>query len=354
MNVRNIKLRNKMYLFQGSLFKDPSLLVLFLLFLPACTQKKDGSCVIGSKTYTFYDEQRDNRLLTVELWYPTDIKSLDDPYLPDLVWQHPPIARNASLSSKKQKYPLILYSHGYLGDRLEPWLPKFLAQHSFITATVDHYGNTWFNKIEKWSRRPWHRALDIRFILETILQDPFLKEKIDTDRIGFAGFSQGGWTGLLLAGAGIDLPYTYDKYGPVKILDAYADCQEEDLSQYWPNDRIKAFFLLAPGVGEDMQLLTTTFHMIKKPVFIVTGSDDDIVIPEKNAFYYKKHITNAQLYVIPQAGHWQFLSVPTPFGIKELTKLQKLELITDPPGIDRAALHAQIGAQAVKFFNENL
>ena len=57
-------------------------------------------------------------------------------------------SRDAPLSNKKKQYPLIMMSHGSGGDRYNmSWLAEVLTANGYIVCAMDHYGNTWNNKI---------------------------------------------------------------------------------------------------------------------------------------------------------------------------------------------------------------
>lgn len=56
------------------------------------------------------DKSRDCPIVT-EIFYPADHKAKTE--IPQSVWKREPEARDALLSTEKDKYPLILFSHGY-------------------------------------------------------------------------------------------------------------------------------------------------------------------------------------------------------------------------------------------------
>ena len=104
---------------------------------------------IGQKTFEFFDDSRDRKLVT-EVWYPThDSFSENDkafsPFKRELT------VRDAK--TIKGQYPLVLFSHGNGGSRLSmEWLAQSLVKSGYIVAAVDHWGNTHDNKIGKIGR----------------------------------------------------------------------------------------------------------------------------------------------------------------------------------------------------------
>lgn len=79
-----------------------------------------------------------------------------------------------------------------------------MAEQGYIVVGIDHYGNTWKDYSEEISMNYWHRPLDISQTLDYLLNDSPFSSSIDSERIGFAGFSMGGLTGLWLAGGEIN------------------------------------------------------------------------------------------------------------------------------------------------------
>ena len=76
----------------------------------------------GITTFHFHDAER-NRPIVTEVWYPVDadIPAKASPGF----WLRCDEARDAPLSNKRTKYPLIIMSHGQSCDRFTiAWLAK--------------------------------------------------------------------------------------------------------------------------------------------------------------------------------------------------------------------------------------
>jgi predicted dienelactone hydrolase len=140
---------------------------------------------IGERTFDFMDTSRNRQIIT-EIWYPTDdiliaSDKANSPFVRDYT------IRNGHLPTIK--YPLIIMSHGTGGSRFTlEWLAQALVKKGFIVAAVDHWGNTFDNKIPLEFVKPWERPLDISFALTSLLNNAELKLIIDTSKIGAAGF----------------------------------------------------------------------------------------------------------------------------------------------------------------------
>ena len=86
------------------------------------------------------------------------------------------------------------------------------------------------------------------------------------------------------------------------------------------------------------------------PTYLVTGARDRQVPPDENATFAAKYIPNATLWIIPgPVDHEIFTNECTDEGRDELP-----EGCVDDPGVDRAKLHQEIGAAALKFFADSL
>ncbi|MCB1072428.1 MAG: dienelactone hydrolase family protein [Chlamydiia bacterium] len=273
---------------------------------------------IGQQSLSIIDEGR-NRPIEMMVWYPTHSNQLTNE---GTVWIQPDVALDAPI--KEGKYPLVLLSHGWGGEKIELlWLAETLAEQGYIVVGIDHYGNTWKDYSEEISMNYWHRPLDITQTLDYLLKDSPFSSSIDSERIGFAGFSMGGLTGLWLAGGEINQA-------------SYED------------PRIRAFFLMAPR-GKDFS--KSSLEKISAPLFIVTGKNDEILPYKENGGYISKHArTNRFELLEGEVGHPVFLNCPSEIGRENLSK----EITEDPLSIDRKKIHDRVSEMAVNFFRENL
>jgi predicted dienelactone hydrolase len=93
-----------------------------------------------------------------------------------------------------------------------------------------------------------------------------------------------------------------------------------------------------------------SLQRITIPVAIVAGDGDHIAPPTDNAQFFATNIRNAKLTILPGGvGHYTFLDVGTEAGRKQLP-----QLFVDNPGVDREAVHDQVGQMAAEFFDKEL
>jgi predicted dienelactone hydrolase len=309
-----------------------------------------------------------NGALRITIWYPAagterevDIGSATDPiFIAGRVATRAPFADAV-------RHPLILASHGFGGTaRQLTWLGASLARHGFIVAAVDHPGTNGADGVTpQGAYAPWERASDLKAALDFLLADPKLASHIDARRIGVAGFSLGGFTGALEAGARTDfdqfikfcngpsrdaicnpqLEFPLDYRGQAEVLarPEMRDLRARENSDF-RDPRITAAFLIAPALVQAFDFATV--KRIHIPVEIVLGSADPIAPPGTNGELLARLIPGARLKVFPAVGHYDFLSECGPAGAKEAAAY-----CTDGVGTKRADTHASTVAAAIEFFD---
>lgn len=183
-----------------------------------------GASPVGVRTVHTTDNTREQRPLTMEVWYPAAEAhaghDLADPTRDsyDLLPGFPPVTQDAvrDATPLPGSYPFIAFSHGFGGHRRQStFLCTHLASHGYIVAAVDHAGNTITDMIQMIMQVQLGGALpdpvqllvefvglrpaDVRFMIDSIL-DGRAGEDVasfaDPERIGMTGHSFGGWTTL--------------------------------------------------------------------------------------------------------------------------------------------------------------
>lgn len=315
---------------------------------------------VGQRTFRFTDQTR-NRPLVTEVWYPTSdtLKKTDQAFSP-FIRQF--TVRDGRLPAGK--LPLIMLSHGTGGGRLTlEWLAQGLAQNGFIVAAVDHWGNTYDNKIPIEFLKPWERPLDISFVLTALLSQPEFDQVIDSKRLGATGFSFGGYTVIALAGGVLDyntlLAY-YKKNGRHKLevpelpgvskhLDDPVLAESIKRIPVLKDGRFIAFFAVSPALGEGFTSKKQVAQL-QAPLYIV-GSQSDSISPVKtNARHYHQLINGSEYYEFPgKTGHYVMLNA----AIDDVKRSDPTYFV-DAPTVDRQAVHEQMIRLATRFFKDKL
>ena len=267
--------------------------------------------------------------------------------------------------------PLIVLSHGNAGSALGHHdLAAFLAVHGFVVATIEHprdnfHDTSGVGQAAVLAGRP----IQVEATISALLADPQWKRLVDPARIGVAGFSAGGYTSLLLVGAVPHFRRFIDycrRYAQDELcaeaprmeaeasrqgrsLEQLMDDLQAQLSRWGPpaDSRVKAAFAMAP--------LSLVFdeagaRAIDRPVFLYYGDADRVLRPNENAARLAPLVpTLVGVKPVPGADHWAFI----PPCSAELAKVNPT-ICAELPGLSRAALHAQIQADALSFFRATL
>jgi predicted dienelactone hydrolase len=270
------------------------------------------------------------------------------------------------------KKPLVVISHGHGGSDLGHHdLATYLASHGFVVATITHPKDNFRDSSGDGQPvvlggRPRQISATISYLLESRRWKPL----VDEGRIGVAGFSNGGYTALLVIGAIPDFtgvpahckrhPEDANLCVPLAKLEEAAARQHRTVEQsvaglqrgigQWGNTRdprVKAAFVMAPfSAVFDAKGLAR----IDRPVFLYYAQKDQVLLPRYNALHVSPLMrTLTGLKMVPDAGHYVFLSPCS----RELARSEP-DLCTDPAGTDRTAVHRKIDADALKFFDKTL
>jgi predicted dienelactone hydrolase len=310
------------------------------------------------------------------IWYPAEAAAVGRPQ-----WIGSPAnplfaagnaASDARLASSPAQFPLIVLSHGTGGSALMmAWMGTVLAAHGYIAVAVNHPGN---NAADGYTAQGfstwWERARDLSVVIDHMLTEPAFGSRIDSRRIGAAGFSLGGYTMIEIAG-GVTDPAALRAFcsspradGICKSPPEFPDLSEQldrltrtdpefqaalsHASDSYRDPRIRAVFAIAPALGP--AFTPASLEAIPIPVEIVAGDRDDIVPIASSAQYFAAHIPGSKLIILPGGvGHYVFLDSCTDAG----RKAQAL-ICTDAQGVDRDAVHAKTDDLALSFFAANL
>ncbi|MGH7804618.1 MAG: alpha/beta hydrolase family protein [Candidatus Binatia bacterium] len=181
-----------------------------------------GNLPVGVRTVHWTDPAREDRPLSVEVWYPAtesargrDVDpATADAY--DLIPGFPPGRQSAVRDAEAAtgRHPLVVFSHGFGSHRRQStFLCTHLASHGYVVAAVDHTGNTIIDMMQlilggntggaaeaRESMRGMiaARPADASFVIDRLVDGgiPELAGRVDAERIGISGHSFGGWTTL--------------------------------------------------------------------------------------------------------------------------------------------------------------
>src|SRR5258708_11526918 len=245
------------------------------------------------------------------------------------------VAPGAAFADAKPR-PVILLSHGFGGTaRMMGWFGVPLARAGYVVIAVDHPGNNGMDKMTVGGAiMSWDRAQDLRAALDAVKADPAIGPHLDLKRLGVSGFSAGGFTSLVGAGAHVDMNrfLTFCRAHPtdgvcapqkefaLSMDDAQKALASPELAAeaaHAGDDHaipgVRAAFVIAPAIVQALPL--EGLARIKVPVAIILGEADPVAPPDTNGLLAAKAIPHVELKVLPGVGHYDFLAACTPAGM---------------------------------------
>ncbi|MBW4601326.1 MAG: alpha/beta hydrolase [Calothrix sp. FI2-JRJ7] len=228
-------------------------------------------------------------------------------------------------TSIKPPFPLIVISHGVAEDRETfAYAAQHLASYGFAVAVLEHPGSD-AKKIQQYfaglasppeARELINRPLDIKFLLDQLQS---LNEsgsnfvgQLNVQEVGVIGHSYGGYTGLTLAGATIDVNSVSKQCNPNNSLNlsVLLQCRANELLRQnipipsFQDTRVKAVMALNPFGS--VVLNQKGFSKIQVPIMFMGGSQDVITpaVPEQVIPFTWVASQNKYLALIENGTHF--------------------------------------------------
>ncbi|MFC5740883.1 alpha/beta hydrolase family protein [Dyella tabacisoli] len=284
-------------------------------------------------------EHRDQ--LRVTVWYPAVDGAVESPL--DIGAPGHPSFRSGSAAVDAAiadgKHPVVLLSHGFGGSaRMMGWFGTAMARAGYVVVAVDHPGNNGRDPMTMaGGTLIWERPEDLRAAINAVQKDPLIAPHLDMHRLGVAGFSAGGFTALVSAGARFNLDrfktfcHTHasdptclpQKEAPDVTFAAREQALNSAplaaLTAHAGDDHsitgVKAVFVMAPGPIQGLE--PDTLKALKTPVAIILGNADKVALPGTNGDTAARLLPHATLKTLPDVGHYDFLGNCTETGLKE-------------------------------------
>lgn len=291
------------------------------------------------------------------VWYPTAAAESSFQVGPYAV----AAARDAPVAAGPT-FAVVVLSHGRRGNPLgHRELAAALARDGFIVVAPTHIGDSSVPAPPRPQRQVLaDRPQQARAALERVLADPRFATRADATRIAAVGFSAGGYTALVLAGARPSL----------SVAMAYCRTHPQDEAACGPAASNAGTAAPAPGRGDASNLPTVDDGRIKAlvlmdplailfdrdglapvrmPTLIVRPEDDSYLRSAGNALALVGALPAPPQQIVVPGRHFIFLD-PCPAPLAETAPL----LCQDAPGIDRAAIHRRLEAEISAFLRSAL
>ncbi|WP_331456554.1 alpha/beta hydrolase family protein [Herbaspirillum chlorophenolicum] len=283
----------------------------------------------------------DGSALAGAVWYPC-AKQPEDVKIGSYVMS---VAKDCPVDGKE--LPLVVISHGWGGTFLGHFdTAETLANAGFIVVAINHGDHATNGRRNSDFSVLLQRPADIKRTIDFMLGSWSDASRIDAERVGFFGFSRGGYTGLVAIGA---IPFFSNAQQLCEDKDPLV-CERARKGELpvLPHDtRIKAAVIADP-----LSIFFTdeSFKNVKVPVQLWQSKyGGDGVTPESVTAVAHALTSVVEFQIVPNSGHFAFLP-PCPIEMAKRVP----EICSDAPGFDRAAFHQELDARVLAFFRKNL
>jgi predicted dienelactone hydrolase len=247
--------------------------------------------------------------------------------------------------------PLIVMSHGLYGVATSHHdTAEVLADSGFVVVALDHALDSGLDPsrpddISAFIERP----TDVSRLIDYVLKSS--SAKIDRRDIGFFGFSRGGYTGLVLAGATPDFRHAHFYQTSCNEVHSgmCGQIRNNEFPAHLPgyDARIKALVIADP-----LSFFPTQGSLRQVTVPIQLWSSElggDGVLPEDVAALVRDLPRRPDFRRVPNSVHFSFL-VPCSTMLASVARA----ICTDPVGFDRTTFHREFDAQVLAYFRKHL
>jgi predicted dienelactone hydrolase len=224
-----------------------------------------------------------------------------------------------------------------------------LAEAGFVVAALNHPGDTAADKsrigeLSIYIERPLH----IRRVIDYMTGASPLSTAINPSRIGFYGFSRGGYTGLVAIGAKPDFTLALPR------CEGRTDkmCDQIRAGVFPKEPLMHDRRIKAAAIADPLSIFFTadSFAGVTIPVQLwASETGGDGVEPKTIAVVDAALKAPHTFTKVERAQHFSFLAV-CPATIAD----QQPVICKDSPGFDRAQFHKQLNEALVAFFRANL
>lgn len=248
-----------------------------------------------------------------------------------------------------QGLPLVVVSHGAGGSALGHHdTAATLADAGYVVAAISHPGDNF----QDLSRQGYlsafaSRPVDMKRLTDYMLGAWPQRAQLDAGKVGFFGFSRGGYTGLVAIGAVPDWTSRQDLCSPLSTRPLCGEIRRKEIpATPAPDPRIRAAVIVDPLSVFDAKGL----GHVKTPVQLWASALGGDGVTLHSVETVRQGLPSApDWHLAANAGHFAFLAPCSP-ALAEAAP----DICRDAPGFDRVAFHQKFNAQVVTFFQRHI
>lgn len=259
-----------------------------------------------------------------------------------------------------ERLPIVLLSHGAMGAASNySWIAESLARRRYVVLGVSHFGESPVFGAQSLNpatvARFRDRTHDFNVALDWLLSKSRVAGAVDASRLAAIGHSSGGATALMLAGARFSPSqiFSYCSSGAAKVDKGCwygapnAATAEGQLPE--PATRaIRAVVALDPAAGPGF--VEDSLRSLESALLVVGSVDNDFLPYDAHAGRIAKAKRDSEVRRLDQGeGHFVYVDTCT-----ARIDVKGTPLCTDRAGVDRAAVHAKLGAVIEEFLSRQL
>ncbi len=224
--------------------------------------------------------------------------------------------------------PIVFLLHGSGGSSESmAWIALGVAARGAIVVSADHPASAQGDPERMSVLDIWEQPGDVSRMLEQLLRSEFARY-IDPGRISVVGFSLGGASAMLLAGARVEMDRfrafckTHDDGACSAFRRHFGSMDAAYFAragQSYADVRVKAAVAIAPAFTEAMT--AESLRTLGAPVLVVAGERDQQLPPATHIRPMLDHLRPPSLYhEVPGAQHFSFLPLCSPGAIAILAE----------------------------------
>jgi predicted dienelactone hydrolase len=283
---------------------------------PVTSLLEDGPFTSGTMDVVFTSPR--GHEVTLQIWYPSKENNGDRVIYDNVL---PGVALDDTTPDCSEPRPVTIYSHGFPSIRWgSAFMMESLATHGFISIAPNHRFGTVFDvDVDKLPNHILSRPDDIMesfdwLVSQNSIDGDLFKCIVPEDGYSMIGQSTGGYTSMMISGAGIlssDLESGCSDYNSdftelnCQILNIFNNTKTLEFSNSDP--RVQSTILLSPW---NASVLNNGISNVSVPTLVLTGdSDETTTISEVNNTVLQLGDNIVNYAVFHNSGHYAFAPI---------------------------------------------